>query len=237
MSQDQKPPSFLDDPGFQAELAALDRGLRGPGPPDDKTAPPPSEQQSARAAPGDPIPVESPATPAAIFPESTLARDAQSPPASRFARGEARAGMPGWADAATPEVAGPRPLLTLFPPPLGQRERVHHPAGSGRSEQQIEERGPVTAGTPPPRIVRSRLALEADAAELARTRDQPTPPSAYEESVAAAVADLELMPERSDEGRVVGIVGRAIILLALMLAGAAAAAWVYWAQVSQLLSR
>jgi hypothetical protein len=86
--------------------------------------------------------------------------------------------------------------------------------------------------------VRSRLALEADAAETARTHDRPTPASgSYDESVAAAVADLELMPERSDEGPVVGIIGRAIILLALMLAGAAAAAWVYWAQVSQLLSR
>jgi hypothetical protein len=146
--------------------------------------------------------------------------------------------MPGWADAATPESGEPRPLLTLFPPPLGQRQRVDHSAGSGRTERQVEDAGPVTAGTPPPRIVRSRLALEADAAELARTRDQPTPASAsYDESVAAAVADLELTPERSDEGQIVGLVGRAIILLALMLAGAAAAAWVFRAQVSQLLSR
>jgi hypothetical protein len=146
--------------------------------------------------------------------------------------------MPEWTDAATPAASGPRPLLTLFPPPFGQRERVHHSAGSGHTEREVEERGPVTAGAPPPRIVRSRLALEVDAVEQARTRVQPKSASAsYDESVAAAVADLEQLPERSDEGRVVGIVGRAIILLALMLAGAAAAAWVYWAQVSQLLSR
>jgi hypothetical protein len=207
LSQEQKPPPFLDDPRFQAELAALDRGLTGPVPPNDKTTPPLSEPKSARGAPIKPVPVESPAS-GAIFPESTLAPEA------------------------------PRPLLTLFPPPLGQRERVHHSAGSGRAERRVEERGPVTAGAPPPRIVRSRLALEADAAELARTRDQPASAIAsYEESVAAAVADLELVPERSDEGGIVGIIGRAIILLALMLAGAAAAAWVFWAQVSQLLSR
>ena len=234
MSQDQKPPPFLDDPSFQAELAALDRGLTGPVPPDDQTVPPPTEPKSARAAPVNPV--ESP-TPGAIFPESTLAPQAQSPTVSRLARGETRAGMPEWADAATPASGGPRPLLTLFPPPFGQRERAHS-GGSGRTERQVEERGPVTAGAPPPRIVRSRLALDADAAELARTRDQPKSASAsYDESVAAAVADLERVPERSDEGRIVGIVGRAIILLALMLAGAAAAAWVYWAQVSQLLSR
>ena len=231
MSHEQKPPPFLDDPRFQAELAALDRGLTGPVPPDDQTF----EPKSARAAPVNPVPVESPATPGTIFPESTLAPEAQSPPASRLARGEA---LPEWTDAATPAASGPRPLLTLFPPPFGQRERAHHSAGSGRTEQEVEERGPVTAGAPPPRIVRSRLALEADAVEQARTRVQPKSASAsYDESVAAAVADLEQVPERSDEGRVVGIVGRAIILLALMLAGAAAAAWVYWAQVSQLLSR
>jgi hypothetical protein len=146
--------------------------------------------------------------------------------------------MPEWTDATTPAASGPRPLLTLFPPPFGQRERTHHSAGSGRTEREVAERGPVTAGAPPPRIVRSRLALEADAVEQARTRVQPKSASAsYDESVAAAVADLEQVAERSDEGRVVGIVGRAIILLALMLAGAAAAAWVYWAKVSQLLSR
>ena len=238
MSQEQKPPPLLDDPSFQAELAALDRGLTGPAPPDHKTAPPPSEPKSARAAPVNPVPVESPASPAAIFPEATLAPEAQSRTASRFAGGEGRAGMPGWANDATPEAGGPRPLLTLFPPPLGQRERVHHSAASTRTERQVDERGPVTAEAPSPRIVRSRLALEADAAELARTRNQPKPASAsYDESVAAAVADLELVPEQSDERWVVGIVGRAIILLALMLAGAAAAAWVFRAQVSQLLSR
>jgi hypothetical protein len=88
--------------------------------------------------------------------------------------------------------------------------------------------------------------LQVDAAELAPTRGKPLAPTreppvsasaSYDESVAAAVADLELVPEGSDEGPSLGIVGRAIILLALMLAGAAAAAWVFWAQVSQLLSR
>jgi hypothetical protein len=55
--------------------------------------------------------------------------------------------------------------------------------------------------------------------------------------VAAAVADLERVPEQSDERSIAGIVGRAFILLLLMLAGAAAAAWVFRAQVSQLLNR
>jgi len=233
LSQEQKPPLFLDDPGFQAELAALDRGLTSPVLSDDQTVPPPpAEPKSAHAAPVNSVPVESPATPAAIFPESTLTPEAQSPPASRFARREARAGMPEWADAATPAADGSRPLLTLFPPPFGQRDRARQSAGSGRTEH-VDDRGPVTAGAPPPRIVRSRLALEADAAELARTRDQPMSASVkYAESVAAAVAELEAV-ERPDGGRVVSL----ITLLALMLAGAAAAAWVYWAQVSQLLSR
>jgi len=65
----------------------------------------------------------------------------------------------------------------------------------------------------------------------------------YDESVAAAVADLELQPESLDDrsdgsiGRPISLFGRVILLLALMLAGAAAAAWVFRAQVSQLLNR
>jgi hypothetical protein len=82
------------------------------------------------------------------------------------------------------------------------------------------------------------LAPQAEAPELPPTREQPSPASvSYDESVAAAVADLELDPQQSDERWIVGMVGRAIILLALMLAGAAAAAWVFRAQVSQLLNR
>jgi hypothetical protein len=81
--------------------------------------------------------------------------------------------------------------------------------------------------------------LDADAAELRPTREQPTSASAsYDESVAAAVADLEEpVPQRSDEPRSLGKVERVIILFVLMLMGAAAAAWVYWTQVSRLLGR
>jgi hypothetical protein len=148
--------------------------------------------------------------------------------------------MPDWAEGATPAAAGgSRPLLSLFPPAFGQRERVHPSARSGRAEQPVEGRSPVAAGAPPPRIVRSRLALEADAAELRPTREQATSSKAsYDESVAAAVADLEEpVPERSDDPQSLGKVERAIILFVLMLLGAAAAAWVYWTQVSQLLGR
>ena len=239
MSQDPKPPLFLDDPKLQAELEALDRGLTDPALPDDRALPRPPEPRPARVAPVSPAPAESPATPSGIFPESTLAPEAGSPSGSRPAKGGARAGMPQWADAPTPAATGDsRPLLSLFPPAFGQRERARPSGASGRAEQPVEGRGP-TAGAPPPRIVRSRLALRADAAERPPTREEPMSASAsYDESVAAAVADLEeLVPEPSAARRTLGKVERAMILFALMLMGAAAAAWVYWTQVSQLLGR
>ena len=239
MSQDQKPPRFLDDPGFQAEIAALDRGLSSPVPPADGTPSSLPGPKSPRVAPGNPAPVESPSTPTPIFPDSTLAPEGDSPPASRLARGAAPAGIPKWADAAaTPAAGGERPLLDLFPPPFGQRERAHPSASSGRPERPVEREGPAIVGAPPPQIVRSRLALEADASELPPTREQPVSASvSYDESVAAVVANLELEPQPSDDRSIVRIVGWAIVLLVLMLVGAAAAALVFQAQVLQLLSR
>jgi hypothetical protein len=165
-----------------------------------------------------------------IFPESTLAPEGQPPP-SRFTRGAARSATPAWHDTTTPlgaaDAAAPRPLLDLFPPPFGH-DRAQ---------------GPATAGAPPPRIVRNRLSLKPEAAGQPPIDEQPMSDSvSYDESVAAAVADLERQPESSDERSVgdstspIVLVGRVILLLALMLAGAAAAAWVFRAQVSQLLN-
>ena len=165
--------------------------------------------------------------PQPIFPESTLAPEG-APAPSRFARGAARPATPEWHDTTTPGTAGPRPLLNLFPPPFGH-DRAQ---------------GPATVGAPPPRIVRNRPPLKPDAAGRPPTDDQPTSDSvSYDESVAAAVAEIEFEHEpsddRSDESieRPISLFGRVILLLALMLAGAAAAAWVFRAQVSQLLNR
>ena len=170
-------------------------------------------------------PEDAPAPP--IFPESTLAPEGQPPP-SRFARGAARTATPEWHDTATPATAGPRPLLNLFPPPYGH-DRAQ---------------GPATVGAPPPLIVRNRLPPKGDAAGQPPADEQAMSESvSYDESVAAAVADLESEPQppndRSDQsiGRPINVFGRVILLLALMLAGAAAAAWVFRAQVSQLLNR
>jgi general secretion pathway protein A len=58
-----------------------------------------------------------------------------------------------------------------------------------------------------------------------------------EELVAAAAADRDLAPRRSRARWLAVIAVRAVVLLALMLAGAAAAAWVYRAQVWQILGR
>jgi hypothetical protein len=227
LSQNPKSPSsFLDDPSFQAGLKALDRGLTGPVPADDLAPPAPSppgapaEPKSATARPIRTL-AQPPAISGAIFPESTLAPEGASPPSSRFARGAARIAQPEWHDT-TKHATEPRPLLTLFPPPFGY-DRAQ---------------GPATVGAPPPQIVRSRLAVPADAAELPPPSEQPISGSAsYVRSVAAAVADLERVPEQSGERSIAGFVGRAFILLLLMLAGAAAAAWVFRAQVSQLLNR
>ena len=167
--------------------------------------------------------------PPPIFPESTLAPEGAPP--SRLGRGAARTATPEWHDTTTPfgpANAGPRPLLDLFPPPFGHDRAP----------------GPATVGAPPPRIVRNRLSLKPDAAGQPPTDEQPMSDSvSYDESVAAAVADLELQPESLDDrsdgsiGRPISLFGRVILLLALMLAGAAAAAWVFRAQVSQLLNR
>jgi hypothetical protein len=163
--------------------------------------------------------------PPPIFPESTLAPEGA--PRSRFA-GAARTATPQWHDTTTPANAAPRPLLDLFPPPFGH-DRAQ---------------GPATVGAPPPLIVRNRLSLKPDGAGQPPTDEQPMSDSvSYDESVAAAVADLELQPESSDDrsdqsiGRPISLFGRVVLLLALMLAGAAAAAWVFRAQVSQLLNR
>jgi type II secretory pathway predicted ATPase ExeA len=58
-----------------------------------------------------------------------------------------------------------------------------------------------------------------------------------DELVAAAAADLELVPLRSDALWIARTAVRAVVLFGLTLAGAAAAAWVFWPQFSKLLSR
>ena len=57
------------------------------------------------------------------------------------------------------------------------------------------------------------------------------------EMIAAAAADLELVPVRSAGSRIAGKVAMGFAFIALTLAGAALAAWIFWAQVSQLLMR
>jgi type II secretory pathway predicted ATPase ExeA len=145
LSQDPKPPSFLDDPVLQAELSALDRGLSEPDPKD----------------------LESEATPAPAFPGPVRAPGPAAPSLSRFAQDPVRAATPAWPAAATPASDSPRPLLELFPPPIG-RERA-------RPEPQVQGRAPATLGAPPPRIVRSRFALPADSPLL-----PPAAPLTYE---------------------------------------------------------
>ena len=58
-----------------------------------------------------------------------------------------------------------------------------------------------------------------------------------DELVAAAADDLELVPLRSGARRVARTAVKTIVLLGLTLAGAAAAAWLFRAEISQLLSR
>ena len=162
-----------------------------------------------------------------IFPESTLAPEG-APPPSPFARGASRSAKPQWHDTATPGTAGPRPLLNLFPPPFGH-DRAQ---------------GPATVGAPPPLIMRNRVPLKPDAAGQPHV-DEPSmsdsvSDASYDESVAAAVADLEREPDQAEERSgqwSLSLMGRVILVLGLMLAGAAAAAWVFRAQVSQLLNR
>ncbi|MDO8793110.1 MAG: AAA family ATPase [Vicinamibacterales bacterium] len=171
MSQNQKPPSFLDDPSCQAKFSELDRGLGDPDPMDDAALPPP---KSARVVPANRVQAESPAPPASIFPESALAPGPASPPLSRFARAAARAAAQESADAATPASDDPRPLLDLFPPPPG-RDRA---------------RGPAIAGAPPPRIVRSRFALQADSAP-----PPPAVPLTYEPFYGLSENPFSLSPD------------------------------------------
>ena len=58
-----------------------------------------------------------------------------------------------------------------------------------------------------------------------------------EQLIAAAAADLELLPIRSDPRRIARLAFAALLFIALMLIGAGAAAWVFRAQLSQLLTR
>lgn len=150
MDQEQKPPSFLDDPDLDAQLAALDQGLRrlaaqgGEVPP---PAPSRAAFPSADAPPAGP--------PRAIFPESAFTR---TPPASRFARESASAPV----DHPAPASETVRPLLDLFPPPpIPDRQTTSWP-------------GPASGDAPPPRAVRSHF---GERVELAAA---PATPSTYE---------------------------------------------------------
>jgi hypothetical protein len=55
--------------------------------------------------------------------------------------------------------------------------------------------------------------------------------------IAGAAANLELLPLRSDTRRFARMAAMAVGFIALMLVGAGAAAWVFRAQLSQLLAR
>ena len=72
----------------------------------------------------------------------------------------------------------------------------------------------------------------------ALTRGYETSASVIDDQlIAGAAANLELVPLRSGARRVARIAAMALGFIALMLAGAGAAAWVFRAQLSQLLSR
>lgn len=168
-------------------MSRLDSGLGTPDPIDDAALPPP---RSERVVPASRVPAESPAPPASIFPESALvAPGPASPPLSRFARAAARAAASASPDAATPAASGPRPLLDLFPPPSG-RDRARPSESSGHPERQVEGRGPAIAGAPPPRVVRSRFALQADSAPLT-----PAVPLTYEPFYGLSENPFSLSPD------------------------------------------
>ena len=74
--------------------------------------------------------------------------------------------------------------------------------------------------------------------DAALTRGYETSASVIDDQlIAAAAATLELVPLRSSARRVARMAAIALAFIALMLVGAGAAAWVFRAQLSQLLSR
>jgi type II secretory pathway predicted ATPase ExeA len=156
VSQNEKPP-FVDDSGFEKSLSDLGEGLDG----DSRQKPvrlsntPVSPQSLVRPPNAD---RRSPAPPPmmSIFPESALLPDPASaprpsgPPLSPSARtgdGRARSESP---ESATTAPEARRPLLDLFPPPLGLER--------GRA------RAPAIVGAPPPRAVHGRFALQTESA-------------------------------------------------------------------------
>ena len=84
----------------------------------------------------------------------------------RFARAAEAHTRPEPSEPATPSAEGARPLLDLFPPPpVRDRGRVRPPGvPEPHSERPVEVPPPAIAGAPPPRMVRSRLALPVDPA-------------------------------------------------------------------------
>lgn len=144
----------MDDPGFRKGLSDLDEGLDVARPRSAGRRPqsPVASPQSPAGSPASTTPLPEPDAglptdrrppTGSIFPDSALTSGtAPSPPLSRFAR---RAPPP-------PR----RPLLDLFPPPPAYDRGRARPS--------------TIAGAPPPRVVRSRFALQADTA--------PQPPAA-----------------------------------------------------------
>jgi type II secretory pathway predicted ATPase ExeA len=155
----------MDDPAVQKSLADLDKGLGV----DRQRSPDSSQRSSDEPQSGDrpvppadhPLPSSDRPRPTAdrrpptvpsvpvgsIFPESALTSEAAAAPLpSRFARAADTRARPesGASDAR-------RPLLDLFPPP--------HVLERGRA------RAPAIVGAPPPRVVRSRFALQAESVQ------------------------------------------------------------------------
>ena len=153
MDQEQKPPSFLDDPDLDAQLAALDQGLRRLATQGNEVPPVPSRAAfpTADAPPAGP--------PRSIFPESAFTR---TPRASRFGRESGSDAAGASVDRPAPASESPRPLLDLFPPP----PIPDHQATSWQ--------GPASGGAPPPRAVRSRFG------ERGEPSAAPATPSTYE---------------------------------------------------------
>jgi type II secretory pathway predicted ATPase ExeA len=162
----------MDDPGFQKGLSDLDEGLDVARPRSAGRRPqsPVASPQSPAGSPASTTPLPEPDAglptdrrppTGSIFPDSALTSGtAPSPPLSRFARAaEARARASESLDspnALTPAPDARRPLLDLFPPPPAYDRGRARPS--------------TIAGAPPPRVVRSRFALQADTA--------PQPPAA-----------------------------------------------------------
>jgi hypothetical protein len=139
----------------------------------------------------------------------------------------------------------PHPLLDLFPPsPIRDRERAPGPAITDALPPRIARprqeppAPPVFREVPPvsdqePLAFREASSRSGDAASSAR---EVAPPHALFSSVTGTAADLELASVEADARSPVRAAIAVLVLMASLLAGAGAAAWVFRADVSRVLA-